>query len=124
VTATLDVVGEPVVTSSCSISLVKASEPAETATGPARSEVAPRGWPDDDLGEGPVDPPSAKTGDVALWGDGTLTSSAGRQGACSWHDGLDDADTGGVGAGYTYVKPYFRSDGTLVSGHYRSLPRP
>ena len=63
-------------------------------------------------------------GDVALCGDGTLTSSAGRQGACSWHDGLDDADTGGVGPGYTYVKPYFRSDGTFVSGYYRSLPRP
>jgi hypothetical protein len=63
-------------------------------------------------------------GTMAFCSDGTVTNSAGQQGACSWHGGLmnpsDSTGASGKGGGSTWVTGYTRSDGTYVSGYYRS----
>jgi hypothetical protein len=60
-------------------------------------------------------------GGSTLCSDGTTTSSAGSQGACSWHGGLSGATSSGpaLGSGSHYVQPYTRADGTSVRGYWR-----
>lgn len=120
VTASLAVPGATAAVSSCSFYFSEAYEPLEVPSGGDWFDAMPDEWPDYGYGEeaSGLEPPGS--GDVGLCADGSLTSSAGRQGACSWHGGLMSPGSEGGGSGSTYVEPYFRSDGTYVSGHYRS----
>ena len=120
VTVTLKAADGPETAASCTLLLVEDPETIELDPGAEFPYTVPNDWPPYDYGGGTDDPSSSGQGHVAACEDGTLTTSAGKQGACSWHGGLTDSDTSGNGS--TYVMPYFRSDGTHVRGHWRSLP--
>ena len=122
VTVTLKAADGTETAASCSLLLVEDAEPIELDPGAEFPYTVPNDWPPYDYGGGTDDPSSSGQDHVAACEDGTLTMSAGKQGACSWHGGRADSDMSGNASGSTYVKPYVRSDGTHVRGHWRSLP--